>query len=379
MAVIAYASADASPKINPYVDPEVDLSAVSLPQTRQLYGDAYDSADPSNTGWDWSWTILDNDAGSPATLDDPLIQNPEITCSVWRNVLLFLIVTNTTSGATSETDPLLAPRSAFVTLRVLSEEAGIQKHASGERDWTEHSHDLAQAVEDNAGASVPAHTITDHSDVTTATGAELEILRGGSYVESGGSPLHIHKGNNIDVATPTTPGVVLLEEASATPSTPKVITKERIKLGQSAEISYTPSGIIFGCVPYNYPANDLIGSGAPLLLWRVDEEITIEGFSVRLRDGGPASPATNYRFALVEASKASAEALTWFTISGLSTPNGSPPTDNAPLLFEVTASSPPTIVAGRYLALLCLQAPRVTEGDSYGGGLSAEIYARRAV
>lgn len=380
MAVIAYASADAAPKTNPYVDLEFDLSAVTLPQVGNLYGDAYDSADPLNSSWDWSWTILDNDSGAPAVLSSATVRNPNLTVNIWRNVRLFLIVTNTTTSETSETDPLKAPDSAFVVARILSVSAGVQKFARGERNWTEEIHDWATAIEAGSGAGVASHAIIDHSDVTSATGAELEILRGGGYVESGGSPLHIHKGDNVDVATTSTPGVVYLEEAAAAAGSPKVITQERITLQAHVDVSRVASmGVVLGILPRAYPSNDLITSGGPLAMWRVEEAVTVEGLAISLSDGGSAGATNAYRFALVVATAANAALLTWSIIAGLSTPTGAPATDGAPLLLSATAGAPIPVTAGYYLALLCLQAPRVSDGDQYGGGLDVQVYCRRRV
>ena len=382
MAVVAFASANAAPKTNPYVDAEIDLSAVVLPQAAQLYGDAEDSSDPGNTSWDWSWTILDNDVAAPATLDSQVIQNPTLTVNVWRNVRLFLVVTNTNTSEVSETDPLQAPDSAFVIARVLSVNAGIQKFAAGERNWTGEVHAWADAIELDSGGAVPAHDLNDHTDVITATGPELEVLVSGAAAElPAGADLHTHRGEAVAVATISTPGVVILEEAPVGALTPKVITQERVILQGRAEVSRVAlMGLVLGILPRAYPAADPIASGGPLIIWRIEEALKILGFAVILNDGGSAAAATPYRFALVRAaSQAAVEALSWLTLSGLATPNGSPPTNNAPLILSTVAGTPPSVGAGEFLALLCLQAPLVSEGNQYGSGLSCQIYTRRAI
>lgn len=382
MAVIAYASANSSPVANPSVDVEVDLSTVALPQTAQIYGGAYDTLNPSNLSWSWSWTIIDTDASTPATLSSNTVQNPTTTVSTWRNALIFLIVTNTNTSESSETDPTLAPDSAFVVARVLSSNAGIQKFAAGERNWTGDVHEWAQAIEDEAAAPIPPHDIIDHADVTTATGAELDVLVSGGYAELPASnALHTHKGIHVDVATPLSFGVVTLEEAADVPASPRVITHERIVLQGRAEVSrVAASGLTLGILPRNYPAGDLIASGGPLCIWKIEETLSIVGLSIILNDGGSASAATAYRFALVRgASQSAVETLTWSTLPGLATPVGSPPSDHAPLVLSATPGTAPTAPAGQYLALLCLAAPKVSEGDQYGSGLSCQVFTRRAV
>jgi len=379
--VTAYASADSSPIANPNVDVEIDLSAVTLPQTKNLYGGAFDSADPSNLSWDWSWTILDTDAGTPATLSSSIAQNPTVDVATWRNALIFLIATNTSSGATSEQDPLKAPDSAFVVARVLSTVEGLQKFASGERNWTENVHAWPEAIEGNAAAGVPAHALDDHTDVSSpSAGADLEILIGGGFAESPpGTALHVHSGSDVVVASTSSPGVVLLDGAPVTASSPKVLNHERVTLQASVQASRVASlGQTLGVLPRNYPAPDLIASGGPLAIWKAEKDMKIAGVSLALADGGSQSPSTNYSFALVKAASAAAvEALTWSTLAGLSTLSGSAGADHAPLVLSTTPGTPPSVVAGEFLALLCLSAPRSDQGDEYGGGLTAQIFTVR--
>ena len=69
-----------------------------------------DSSDPS-AAFTFSWSIVHRPSTSNAALDDVALQNPTLgAVDVWGNYLLFLIVTNSATGQTSETDPLCASK-----------------------------------------------------------------------------------------------------------------------------------------------------------------------------------------------------------------------------------------------------------------------------
>jgi hypothetical protein len=110
---------------------------------------------------------------------------------VWGNYRLFVIVQNTDNGATTESDPLKAPSSAFFTLKVKSTEASLTKPAAGERNWTEQYHAVVSQVEDlteiinnnlqedgSFGTSVSDATATSQGVVELAT--QSEVLDGTS-------------------------------------------------------------------------------------------------------------------------------------------------------------------------------------------------------
>lgn len=258
MAIIAYASANSAPVSNPAVDYTVDLSAVSLPQTGlQIYGAATDSSDPSAT-FSWQWYIMAAPTGSTVALSSATAQNPLVNnVDIWGNVRLFLVATNTATSETSETDPLRAPSSAFVVIRVLSANEGIQKPAAGERNWYDDLSvwaDRIEAMSTLVGAFTP-HTITQHSDVVDATGADLEVLTGGGYADDpdttspnpvnafGHSLLHKHHGSDIDIATSTTPGAIYLDAAYSGPAaTPRAMTDDYFMLTAHVSRTFTDSG-----------------------------------------------------------------------------------------------------------------------------------------
>jgi len=370
--VTAWASADSDPLSNPDVDLIIDLSTVALPQlAQQLYGAAWDTADPTNTHWAWSWVILDDDSPTnPTTLSSAVVKDPTLDVPTWRNIRLFLIVQNTVSGEFSERNPLLAPDSAFVVARVLSVTAGIQKLADGERNYGGEIHRLVDQVE--AGAvGVGAHTIASHTD-TTATGAELDTLTSGGSA----SGLHTHLGADIPLATALLQGAVLLEETGT--GAAKVVTRERMVFEGDADASrvsgtYTPGAI----VPATYETDQTVATGVPLIIWRAQEARTLVAWSIQMVDGGSTAPTHPYRFRLGHANSANALAGAWSDLGVELT--GEPTTDHGALILKGTISSY-ALPVGEYLALFCIAAPRTAaDGDTPGGGLHAQVFGRREV
>lgn len=373
MAVIAYASGNSSPILNPGVDPEIDLSTVVLPQTVNLYGDAFDSSDPLNTGWNWTWTIVGEDPANPGALSSAVVQNPTVDVSSWHNVRLFLIVQNTTTLEYSEQDPQLAPDSAFVAVRVLSDATGIQKPAPGERNYHEALHDVIEAV-DTGATSTAAHAINDHTDATASvTGANLNTLTSGANATG----LHTHNGTDVGLATAAARGSVVLEETGA--GSAKVITRERVHLQATVDASRTSAhGLMAGAiVPESYPSDQSVASGKPLAVWRADEALTIKDWAVTLVDGGPSAPSHAYKFRLGVATAASAGAGVWSDLGSELT--GNPSNDQGVMALNGALASDYVLAAGSYIAVFCLAAPRTTDGDQPGGGMTAQIFARREV
>ncbi len=374
MAITAYASGDSAPITNPDVDIAVDLSAVSLPQTVQLYGDAYDDANPSNTAWNWTWTVLDDDGpGNPFPLaPSGVVQNPTGDVPTWRNVRLFLIVQNTNTSVFSEQDPLKAPNSAFVIVRVLSTTAGLEKLAAGERDYHDKLHSVIAQVETDAGG-VGTHTVASHSD-TSATGAQLDTLT----TNADATGLHKHGAADLPVATSTAKGAVTLEETGS--GAAKVITRERVQLQASVDGTRVDgSGWVGGqVVPATYETDQAVSGGKPLAIWKAGEAIKLLGWAVQLVDGGKSSAAHPYKFRLGVANATQLAAGTWADLGSELT--GSPSSDGAPLALSAALGAEHALPVGEYVALFCLAAPRVAaDSEAPGGGLTVQVFARREV
>lgn len=170
--IITYTSSQPSPVASQH-DKIIDLASVSLPQTNiQLYGQAQDSNHPS-ASFLYSWS-LSKPSGSSATLSSTTIQNPILNnVDIWGNYRLFLIATNTSTGETSQSDAILAPQSSFVHIRVLSENKGLQKPSTGEKNWSSIYNTLVEEVEHFSGAT----TLNELTDVVISSPTEGQALR----------------------------------------------------------------------------------------------------------------------------------------------------------------------------------------------------------
>jgi hypothetical protein len=289
-------------------------------------------------------------------------------------VRLFLVVQHSVNLNYSEQDPLAAPDSAFVQARVLSTTAGLQKIAAGERNYHGYYHEVVAQVEADA-AGVGAHAINDHTDATgTVTGANLDTLTSGANATG----LHIHDGPDVAVATATTRGTVTLEETGA--GAAKVITRERALLQAMVDgTRVTGAGWVGGLIaPASYETGQAVSGGKALCIWQAEEELKLLNWAVSLVDGGKASPTNPYKFRLGHANASNAAANTWADLGFELT--GSPGVDGNPLILSGAISPEYVIPAGEYVALFCLEAPRLAaDGEAPGGGLTAQVWARREV
>lgn len=364
MTIIAYASGNNSVNNSPPInftqahDPVITMSNTSLPVAGvNLYGNAVDSEDATAT-FTYAWSILSQSHQSPAaSFVSNTLQNPTVgAVSTWGNIRCFLVVTNISTQQTSETDPLKAPDSAFVTVRVKSTSAAIQKIAAGERNWNDDADAWVQAIEDiSAGANgLPDHTILSHSDVSHAKGTDLDALVQGALAEdpdNAGNPLHLHRGTDVEEATGGVRGTVRVEVASATK---KAINVEKLVLSASLNTTQTAGGVV---VPSILPAPYGGDFSDNLATWHLQYAgMTIRKFFVTMGDGGPANPgaATKYRFDLVVGTAAN------FAAKAMARQNfditGSPAADNAPFSCEKDNINVP-IAKNSYIGFRCVNGP----------------------
>jgi hypothetical protein len=216
--------------------------------------------------------------------------------SAWRNYRFFLQVTSS-GGGSSEASASAAKDQAFVTIQVKGLYSGLTKPAAGERNWQSIASEWVDEI-DALSNEPPAHTIAFHSD-TTATGAQLNTLVGGSFAESGNTALHQHRGDHIPVATTSLRGTVQLEESPGT-DTPAVLVNERIVFSGSADFSVDNLG-----AQVDYIQKQSVGvSLLPHVLFYVKEDLTLSEYNVTLLDGGLSSVTTT--FDLVTAADAAA-------------------------------------------------------------------------
>jgi hypothetical protein len=361
MSIIAYASASNDPTANPALDVEVDLSSVSLPQTVTVYGDAVDTSDPSAT-FSWAWTLLDGDG---ATLDATNTQDVELTLTSWNNARLHLVVTNTATSETSETNVLLAPSSSFCVAHVLSERHSIEKPAKGERGWQDALDVWADTIEASATA------LTELSDVSTATGATLDTLVSGGDAVSGGSALHTHPGAHVATATNTTQGTVTLEGAWHTAGqVPKMLVRERLAWTGGTDYSVISGTVTSKIVFQSTSANELL----PHVVFCAHEAVRVVALNVVVMDGGLASAVGDYVFDLCSgpAGKLSSATMPPVGLDLSGTISG----DNLPLVITHTLTSPLTVSVGDFVGVALRNSPQ--ESDA-GRVLQVTLHVERAI
>ncbi len=390
MTIVAYASgAQNLPNENPPAsytethDPVLELANTNLPVDVNLYGNAVDSND-ANAVFTYSWSILSQTHQNPGlTLSgNGAVQNPTLEqVNTWGNIRCFLVVTNNNSGETSQTDPLRAPDSAFVTVRLKSPSATIQKIASGERNWHNDADDWVQAIEDIAAGNqgLPPHTITDHTDVVDATGADLEVLTGGGYANdpdavapNPNGALHIHHGDQVDVATRNTRGTIALEDGNG-PA--RAINVETIVLTASIVWTRLDNGQVVPLIAPLTLEDDAVPFSGNLATWNVGEKVNIKRFSIALADGGTAQPGDfggQYVFDLTIGTDAQ------FIADNLQRTNidltGAPAIDHQPLFLASAANI--VVPAGNVIGLVCAEGPSKVS-EALGANLTATVVLAR--
>jgi hypothetical protein len=417
MSITAYAAGVADPENNSTTDPTVVQGDVANDKEVTLYGDASDTTNnswPAANGSDvtWAWALLNKPTGSSAAFkvvngtSTATSQNPIITpVDEWGNYRLFLVATNTTTSTTSEADPLKAPDSAFVTIRVTSTNAGIQKPAAGARNWHDNLHEWADKIDTNSAGDT--HTLNaGNTDVGDATGADLVALtQGGAAFDPANTanPLHKHRGDHVDRAgyqlqpngtssafNVAYPGVVYLEEAPDDLTAPTVLTQERIVYTGTANVTNSVKEITVQAEP-NLPeaganitkeqsihtivTSDYIEkivnttSGIEVggrlyvpnyhIAFFIREAVTLNNWSVALQDGGSNDAATlaaGYEFELktaVDAAALKAGTLVTVTNSDLEPV----PTQYHGASGAESSHLNVTLAAGSYLCVVCLRHP----------------------
>lgn len=397
MAIIAYASGNQNVGQAPPLDfteahdPFLDMAAAgfAFPQNVQVYGNAVDSANPG-AQWSWQWNILSQSGQVPAVTlsNNGLVQDVIVQgINAWGNIRLFLIATNTATNETSETDPLKAPDSAFVTVRVRSVNASIQKPAAGERNWDNDTNEWAQAIEDlaAAGVGIGDHNIIDHLDVVDATGADLEALTSGGYADdpdganpNAGGMLHKHRGTDVDEGTVATRGTVGIESNHSAIA----INVETVILTGHCDGTHTHFGHHPGISTVHLPGGNenrepwnrnhldfAIHSPGPLYLKEA---------YVFLNNGGLADPVAigmdKYVFEILKGDTAQWQANNQQVLFSLT---GVPP-NNFQGMFLGAANRNDKIEKGEILSLRVASSPH--KGDDFrnlGHGLTLTIYLHR--
>ena len=380
MSIVAYASSNVAPILFPNEDYDYDLSVISLGGPAALFGDAEDSLDPLAV-WTWSWTLMSSMPGSAAAIDVSTNQNINVApIDIWGNVRLFLVATNTNTGLSSESDPLRAPSSAFVIIRVMSVDKGLQKIAAGERNWYDDQWDLVQAVEDINLAT--AHNIIDHTDVALATGPDLDALTQGAYPldpdganplnDEGFRPLHKHYGSSVNPATTTTRGTVQLASAWLGGGDPEVLVKQYVQYTGQIYHSNIDGGISTFILPHGngFNAIDFKKMLPAHILWHVPADSFVKHWDVCLMSVNRWDGPGVYKFGLILfTSLANIHNNVYSLIPGSSVPFGAPTVVDGPIAKQRAVAQ--DITGPCWVGVQVVEAPD-TEPE-YGFGLQATM------
>jgi len=258
-----------------------------------------------------SWFILskansssaefaDDGTGNPgqtSTLQTPTIQNIDAV----GNVRVFLTVIDDQNQA-SETDPLLAPDSAFGVATVQYTNSSLEMLADGQRNWGVNAGRVTSHLDDLRG-DFETRTVNEIADVAlvTSTGPHLDNLMNNVYATqngtAGGVSLHKHPVETLDPATTTENGSVTLDEAPLNPVNPKVLNNEFTVYSANIEGTNTLNGYIPGKLMLQ-PQTTVNENTAHVGFISNEISGTINEFSVSLRNGGDSSLGGQLKFGL---------------------------------------------------------------------------------
>jgi len=166
-------------------------SEESLPVNVALTATAVDS-DDSGASFSFSWHIIDKPPTSSASLSDRRVQNPNLnSVDIWGSYRLFCIAQNTTSGVTSEQDPLAATADSFINVEVLSEARDLVKPAKSQRNWHTRYWELVDVVEHLDTDTAPEATFIKEGSLEVATAQEIAQVAGPTDSSSGSAFLAV--------------------------------------------------------------------------------------------------------------------------------------------------------------------------------------------
>lgn len=242
--IIAYASAN----VDPTVSQDLVLNQESLPYSPQVvYGEGNDTDNPAAT-FTYAWSIVSDIGESGINITNTTAQNPTVaSIDTWGNYRLFLVVTNTATGETSESDPLLAPDSAFMVIRVKSAQLDLEKPASGERNWFSAAYDWVEQLEGIGLALGDAQGLPVEAGGTSAV-IELSGDKGYTINGTAGeiSVTAVDSANSFDIsiglASPLTlPGGITITDESTVQSS---LIVEGILWADQLRANTAPNGYI---------------------------------------------------------------------------------------------------------------------------------------
>lgn len=290
--IIAYAAFNADP-INSTqrtrTEGLIDLPGGGTP----IYSAAFDTADPA-ASFSFVWSILYPRDGQTATPADSAAQNTtlENIAAVWGDVRAFVVATNTATGEQSESDPRLAPASAFITLKIESERRALTLPAIGSRAWAASYDELAAALEaldidtariDTAAINAGGDLIITLDEGTVYNAGRARGADGDDGVSVTGASIDSADHLILDLSDGAT------IDAGALPTT----TDTRRHIYTAGPLYHYTDGLTSALTPLN-PAKRVYVAGPYL----PGVKITLQEMSISLLDGGAAGASC--QFELVE-------------------------------------------------------------------------------
>lgn len=156
---------------------EFTINQTDLPQPLTFTGTAADTGEPARNpdNFVYSWTIIDKPATSTFALSAIVGRTITSSMDVWGTVRIFCVATNSDTNETSESDPLLAPTSAFCDIKVTHSSTLLQKPARSQRNWHDEYYTLVDYVANiDTTSTANAHGVSD-VDPTTRIEGVVEI------------------------------------------------------------------------------------------------------------------------------------------------------------------------------------------------------------
>jgi hypothetical protein len=314
--IITYASFYADPLNATPAQRAITQGLINLPDSgATIHAAAIDTADPS-ASFSFAWAVLYPREGQTATPADPSAASTtlENIAAVWGDVRLFCVATNTTTGEQSETDPRLAPESAFLTYRIESERRALTLPAIGSRAWRGAYDTLALTLEElETGASLESATINAGGELllTLTDGSTLNAgqVRGADGADGADGAQGVGvSGASIDsndhlIFTLTDNSTL---DAGALPTTGAGLDTRRHVFTAGPLYHLLENGSV--STPLN-PTKAVYIAGP----WRPSQKITLEEITLSALDGGAAGAQAT--FELVEVDPA--------TFNGSLAPSGS--------------------------------------------------------
>jgi hypothetical protein len=164
--IIAHAGFSPNPINSPVRNLSTALTTI-IGQQFTVYGDAVDTND-GQASFSFQWQVLNPRSGQTANLSplNEAVSALKNFSGTWGDIRCFLIATNTSTLETSETNPLLAPESAFITLNLQSDNKRLTLPAVGSRQWWQAHDELTNTVEDlTIGESISSASVNGSGDL----------------------------------------------------------------------------------------------------------------------------------------------------------------------------------------------------------------------